>query len=223
MRSILFILFLIILTLSTSSCVSIPKEAPLLSQELKNEIQELENSHLNLVHSFFELKRKNIKNYINKIWLPRFADNYFRQEDISKMWELTINEGSAEDRLQFILITAPELQKQINLQYDNLIEPLNIMENQLEEALREKYSNTKSINNTITSFLVSASKIDENRQRYLDKAGITDDLISRTINKTEQITEKMLNTATALDSGYDEIQKNIMNYKEELNSILNQI
>lgn len=223
MRKGFNIFSLIILSLFITSCASIPKEAPVLSQQLKSEIQELENSHLNLVHSFFELKRKNVKNYINDIWLPRFAENYFKQNEISSMWDFVVDEASAEDRLQFILITAPELQKQINLQYDNMIEPLNKLEYQLEQALREKYSNVKGINNTITSFLISASEIDENRQRYLDRAGITEDKISRTIDKTELMTEKMLSTAITVDAGYDEIQENIRDYKEELNSILNQL
>ncbi len=223
MRKVFNIFFLIILSLFLDSCASIPKEAPVLSEQLKTEIQELENSHLSLVHSFFELKRKNVKDYINEIWLPRFAENYFKQKEISSMWDFVVDEASAEDRLQFILITAPELQKQINLQYDNMIEPLNKLEYQLEQALREKYSNVKGINNTITSFLISASKVDENRQRYLDMAGITEDKISRTIDKTELITGKMLGTALTVDSGFDEIQENIQKYKEELNNILNEM
>lgn len=47
------------------------------------------------------------------------------------MLDFVVDQASAEDRLQFILITAPELQKQINLQYDNMIEPLNKLEYQL--------------------------------------------------------------------------------------------
>lgn len=223
MRKVFSIFSLIFLLIFLSSCASIPREAPMLSQELKNEIQELENSHLSLVHSFFELKRKNVKNYINEVWLPRFAEKYFSQDHISNMWDIVVDTASTEERLQFILITAPQLQEQINLQYDSMMEPLNKLEYQLEQALREKYSNAKSINNTLTSFLISAAEVDENRQRYLDKAGITEDKISKTINKTESITEKMLNTATTVDSRFNAIQENIQKYQDELNSILNQI
>ncbi|SKB77445.1 hypothetical protein SAMN05660776_2932 [Salegentibacter holothuriorum] len=223
MKKIIFNLYLIIIALSSISCANIPREAPVLSQQLNTEIQELENSHLSLVHTFFELKRKNAKEYINTVWLPLFAENYFKQQDISNMWDLVVNEGSSEDRLQFILATAPALQQEINLQYETMIAPLDKLEYQLEKALEEKYTNARSINNTVTSFLFSASKIDENRQRYLDMVGISDDNISRTINKTALITEKMLNTANTVDNGYEEIQENIENYKEQLNYILNQI
>lgn len=223
MRKATFIVSLILFTLFLNSCVSVPKEAPVLSQQLRNEIQELENSHLALVHNFFELKRKNVKEYINTVWLPLFAENFFRKRDISEGWDFIVKEGTSEDRLQFILATAPELQKQLNHQYDTMIEPLDKLEYQLEQALKEKYSNAKSINNTITSFLISASEVDENRQRYLDMVGITDDKISKTIDKTEKITGNMLNTANTAESKYDEILENIENYKEQLNNILNQI
>ena len=216
-------LYLIIFVVSLFSCASIPREAPVLSQQLNTEIQELENSHLGLVHSFFELKRKNAKEYINTVWLPLFAEKYFKQQDISNMWNLVVNEGSPEDRLQFILATAPALQEEINLQQEKMIAPLDKLEYKLEQALKEKYTNARSINNTITSFLFSASKIDENRQRYLNMIGVSDDKISKTINKTALITEKMLNTANSVDNRYDAIQENIQNYTEQLNNILNQI
>ena len=216
-------LYLIIFVVSLFSCASIPREAPVLSQQLNTEIQELENSHLGLVHSFFELKRKNAKEYINTVWLPLFAEKYFKQQDISNMWNLVVNEDSPEDRLQFILATAPALQEEINLQQEKMIAPLDKLEYKLEQALKEKYTNARSINNTITSFLFSASKIDENRQRYLNMIGVSDDKISKTINKTALITEKMLNTANSVDNRYDAIQENIQNYTEQLNNILNQI
>ncbi|MBI6121172.1 hypothetical protein [Salegentibacter maritimus] len=223
MKKIIFNFYLIIIAISLVSCASIPREAPVLSQQLNTEIQELENSHLGLVHSFFELKRKNAKDYINTVWLPLYAEKYFRQQDISNMWNMVVNEGSPEDRLQFILATAPALQEEINLQYETMIAPLDKLEYKLEQALKEKYTNARSINNTITSFLFSASEIDENRQRYLNMIGISDDKISKTINETALITEKMLNTANSVDSRYNAIRENIQNYTEQLNNILNQI
>lgn len=223
MKKIIFNFYLIIIAISLVSCASIPREAPVLSQQLNTEIQELENSHLGLVHSFFELKRKNAKDYINTVWLPLYAEKYFRQQDISNMWNMVVNEGSPEDRLQFILATAPALQEEINLQYETMIAPLDKLEYKLEQALKEKYTNARSINNTITSFLFSASEIDENRQRYLNMIGISDDKISKTINDTALITEKMLNTANSVDNRYNAIRENIQNYTEQLNNILNQI
>ncbi|WP_289022560.1 hypothetical protein [uncultured Salegentibacter sp.] len=223
MKKIIFNFYLIIIAISLVSCASIPREAPVLSQQLNTEIQELENSHLGLVHSFFELKRKNAKDYINTVWLPLYAEKYFRQQDISNMWNMVVNEGNPEDRLQFILATAPALQEEINLQYETMIAPLDKLEYKLEQALKEKYTNARSINNTITSFLFSASEIDENRQRYLNMIGISDDKISKTINETALITEKMLNTANSVDNRYNAIRENIQNYTEQLNNILNQI
>ncbi|MGA8853153.1 MAG: hypothetical protein WB492_03140 [Christiangramia sp.] len=216
-------LLLSLICIALFSCASIPKEAPILSQELGNEIQELENSHIKLVHTFFDLKRENVRTYLNNVWLPRFAEKYFEQEDIKTMWDVIVTEASTEDRLQFIIVTGPELQNELNLQYQNMTQPLDEMESQLTNALHQKYSNTKSINNSLTSFLISASEVDENRQRYLDKVGITKDKISSVIDKTESVTTRMLKIANNTNSGYDDIQSTIETYKQQLNTILNQL
>jgi len=216
-----YLLFLCILL--SISCASIPGEAPILSQELGKQIQELESSHLKLVQTFFNLKRQNVKDYINTVWLPRFAENYFQEEEIASMWQFIVNEGTTEDRLQFILATAPELQNELNNQYQRMIAPLDQLENELELSLKQKYSNTKSINNSLTSFLVSASEIDQNRQRYLNMIGVSDDKISNVIDDTESITSQMLVKANTSNSTYDDIQLNIQKYQEKLNEIINRL
>ena len=195
----------------------------MLSLELGKEIQELENSHLKLVQTFFNLKRQNVKEYINTVWLPRFAENYFQEEEIANMWQFIVSEGSTEDRLQFILVTAPELQNELNRQYQRMIIPLDQLESEVELSLKQKYSNTKSINNSLTSFLVSASEIDENRQRYLDMIGVSEDNLSKVIDETESITSQMLATANTVNSTYDDIQQNLQKYQEKLNEILNRL
>lgn len=206
-----------------NSCASIPAEAPRLSEHLGNEIQDLQSSHLALVHSFFDLKRKNIRNYLDNVWLPRYAENYFEEDDIKNMWNLVVEEGNSDDRTKFLLITGPEIQNQLNLQYQYMSEPLDELEEKLVSALLEKYSNTKKINTTLTSLLDSAAKISEKQQQYIEMIGITDSKVSNSINRTEEITTSMLNTAKTIDSNYEEVKENITNYKNQINNILKQI
>lgn len=102
------------LSLFLLSCASIPKEAPILSQNLGIEVQELESSHFQLVEVYFDLKRQNARDYLQKVWLPKYAENFFSKPAIKEMWEMVATTGSEKDRLMFLLVTAPELQSDID-------------------------------------------------------------------------------------------------------------
>lgn len=216
-------ILLLFVLLSFLSCASIPSEAPLLSKELGNQIQEIKNSHLNLVHTFFDLKREAVHEYVNQVWLPVYAKSFFSKPGITKVWKQIVEAGSEENRLRFILETAPVLQQELNKTYQELILPLNELEKRLINRLRGKYNNAMAINNTLTSYLVSASEVAENRQRYLNMAGVTEDEISSVINRTESITSEMLKTATEINEGATDIEKTIEEYRNKLNELLNKL
>ena len=205
------------------SCASIPKEAPILSQNLGSEIQKLESLHFQLVGVYFDLKRENVRSYLQKVWLPKYAGNFFSEPDIKEMWEFVATTGSEKERLMFLLVTAPELQADIDKQYQFMIKPLDQLEEQLKSSLSEKYNNVRSINNALTSFLVSAAEVEQNRQRYLNMVGITDEKMYSVINNIEEATTNMVSTASAADAGFSEVEENIMEYREKINQILNQI
>lgn len=202
------------------SCASIPKEAPLLSEQLGKEISEIESSHLRLVESFFELKRKNVRDYLEQVWLPMYAETFFGNPNIKQMWEQVSSEGSETGRLMFLLNTAPELQADINRQYQNSVEDLDRLERELKKALQEKYLNARSINNTLTSFLVSASEVDQNRQRYFNMAGFTQDKIGAVIEQTDLITSNFLQKAVDADKNLEGVEENLQEYGKKLKSLI---
>lgn len=169
---------------------------------------------------FFELKRYNVRNYLERVWLPLYAETFFGKPDIKQMWEHVSSKGSETDRLMFLLTTAPVLQADINRQYQNSVEDLNRLERELKRALQDKYFNAKSINNTLTSFLVSASEVDENRQRYLDMAGLTQDKIGEVIEQTNIITSKFLEKAVNADKNLEGAEENLQEYSKKLRALI---
>lgn len=218
-----FKLILFFFSFMLFSCVSIPKEAPVLSEQLGKEINNLEVSHIRLVESFFELKRKNLRTYLEEKWLPQYAERFFAKPDIQEMWEQVSATGEEENRLMFLLVTAPELQADINNQYQQTIEPLNQLERALKSALQEKYRRARGINNTLTSFLISAAEVDENRQRYLNMAGLTEDKISAVIDQTDSLTSELLFKALDADSKLKGAEDNIEEYKKKISNLIQSI
>lgn len=208
LNCILFFLFI--------GCTNIPPEAPELSVELGNRITAIEQANLTLLNRFFDLKRKEVERYIDEKWFPRHAKKLFTSKNMQSMWNTVVRENNPEQNLRFLLRIAPILQEDINKQRQEMMDPLNDLEKRIERELKREYNQAKSINNSITSFLFSASKVSENRDRYFQMLGIENDKIGDTIDKIDSSVSGLLSTGTNVS---EEVDK----YLSQLESIQNSI
>ena len=95
------------------------------------------------------------------------------------------------------------------------------LEKEIEYKIRNEYEVARSINNSITSFLYSASKVDENRSRYLKMLGITDEVIDSTLNKTDEVVNQLVTAGETVLSKEDKAKsyiERIISLKVLLNS-----
>ncbi|MBI5582107.1 MAG: hypothetical protein HY895_23360 [Deltaproteobacteria bacterium] len=176
-------------------CASIPSEAPTLSQELGNRISAIEKANITLLRKFFNQKRDQVDRFVEEEWVPTFAREFFDNPKVSAAWDTIVRENDKVERLKFIVLLGPKLQSRINSKRVEYIRPLDDLEREIESRLRFEYNQARSINNTITSFLLSASKIDENRKKYLAMMGVKDDQISMVIDRTDEICSDLVSKA----------------------------
>jgi hypothetical protein len=181
------------------SCATIPPEAPELSAELGNRINAIQNSNLTLLHRFFDLKRTEVDRFIQNEWVPTFAEEIFSDPKLKKVWNTIVTENKPSDRLKFLVTTGPKLQERINQKRIELIKPLDDIERRIEEEIRNEYAQARATNNSITSFLLSASKVEENRNRYLEMVGITDKKVGHTINRVNDVVNDLLSSAKSAE------------------------
>jgi len=179
-------------TLAILGCASIPPEAPELSVELGNRISAIENSNIMLLKRFFDQKRREVDRFIEDEWVPEFADQFFSNEKISNIWDTIVRENDKKQRLIFLVKTGPKLQEKINEKRLELIQPLDDLERRIEAKIREEYTQARAMNNSITSFLLSTSKVSENRNRYLEMVEVSDENMSKLIDKTEDAVTDLL-------------------------------
>ena len=200
-------LYFLFTSVVLSSCISIPKQAPELSEQLGKQISSLEKSHVSLLNSYFDQKRHAVDEFVDKVWLPEFAANFFKNPEISDAWNEIVNSKDTKDRLDFLVFVGPQLQEIINEKRQELTAPLNALERELESVIREEYTNARSMNNTLTSYLVSASKVKENQQRYLDMLKLTDDKISKAIDQTDSVIGNLVSEAEKVKDAVDKVEK----------------
>ena len=198
-----------------TACVSIPPEAPELSTELGNRMAKIEQSHLMLLGRFFDRKKEDVDTFIQDRWVPEFAKQFFSEPAIASVWDQIVASGSKEDRLQFILRTSPTLQQKINNKRLQLIKPLEDLEQQIATRISADYSQAKSINNSITSLLLSAAEVVENRDRYLAMVGVNSDEVTQIIDSTDSIVGDLLDSANNIEDKVAAAEK----YKRKLKEL----
>lgn len=185
----------VIAILTLAGCASIPPEAPGLSAELGKRISAIEDSNITLLKRFFDQKRREVDKFIEDEWVPEFASQFFSNQTVSKAWDTIVRENDKKQRLLFLIKTGPRLQKKINEKRVELIRPLDDLERRIEEKIRNEYAQARALNTSITSFLLSASKVTETRNRYLELAGVSDDQIGKLIDKTDDAVSDLVGKA----------------------------
>jgi hypothetical protein len=188
-------LILLVLASASAGCATIPPEATELSARLGQRVSALEDAHLALLHSFFTDRRQRVDAFVQEQWVPVFAEEFFSHPRITDTWDTVVRENDPAQRLEFIVRLGPRLQQRINWKRAELVAPLDALERELAAHLRAEYDQARAINNTLTSFLASASEVTEARQRYLDMVGVTDSEISAALDETDAALRAMLEGA----------------------------
>jgi len=192
-------LALILATLFLEACASIPPEAPELSAQLGARVSSLEAAHVRLLEEFFLEKRRRVDEFVQEAWVPIFAQEFFGDQKIDAVWKQVVQSQDPNDRLKFITLVGPKLQEKINRKRIQLIQPLDELEVTIKNKLKLEYDQTKAINNTLTAFLQSASKLEENRKRYLDMVGITDKDVDKFVHETDRTVSQLVDASRNIE------------------------
>jgi hypothetical protein len=212
-------IMVVICLIAISGCATIPPEAPNLSSELGKRISALENANVTLLNRYFDQKRVEVDRFIQEIWLPEFANEFFQKPFIEDAWNTIVSENNKQQRITFLMKTGPKLQEAVNQKRIELIKPLDELERHISRNIKAEYEQARSINNSITSFLLSAAEVTENRDRYLEMVGVTDDKLSAIIDKTDSAVSSLLAAGHKADdkvNSANKFVKKIKNIKESI-------
>jgi hypothetical protein len=204
----------VLLLFGLSACAMIPQESVDLSIELGKRISAIETSHLTLVDSYFDVRRERVDRHVTEKWVPEFAEQVFSNKQIAAIWDRIVSSGNKAERLEFIVTLGPKLQSKINKKRLELIKPLDDAERMIKRELKTNYEQAQSINNSVTSFLVSSSKVAENRNRYLAMLGVKDEKVSEILTKVDSAVETLVDKSEKLISKEDQVREYLQKFKE---------
>ncbi len=210
------ILGMAIIALAISGCAVIPQEAPELSAELGKRIAAIEESHIALLRKYIDEKQNKVDDFIKNEWTPGFAEAYFRQPNISGVWDQVVASGDKADRLKLLTLVGPKLQERINLERIKLIKPLDDIEKEIERKLRDEYRQAKAINNSITSYLASVSKVSDNRDRLLEMVGVDDKKIRKVITDADKAVENLMESNESIEARFRAFKESIETARDSI-------
>lgn len=210
---------IILATLVLVGCASIPPEAPELSAQLGARVSALEAAHVRLLEDFFREKRRRVDDFVQGVWVPIFAQEFFADQKIGAVWKQVVESQDPNDRLRFITIVGPKLQEKISRKRIQLIQPLDELEAAIKNKIKSEYDQARAINTTLTAFLQSASKVEENRKRYLDMVGITDKVVDSFVHETDRAVSQLVDASRNIEDRAKDAEQ----YREKIKAILSEL
>ena len=143
-----------------------------------------------------------------------FASELMKEPVIASTWSQVCTSHEPDvDRAGFLSRVGPALQAKINKKRTESIAPLDELEREIEQRLRAEYNQVAAINNAVTSFLASASELEDNRNRLLAMLGVSDD-------KMNDIVDKVDAAVTGLVDARDSADKRLDAFKREVSSVI---
>lgn len=207
---------LLVISSLLAGCVSVPPEAPELSAELGSRLSAIEDSHIALLHQFMDEKRRQIDDFVVNTWTPVFAEEIFESDVVSAVWDQVVQSGDPQERVELLVQLGPRLQARINQERMAMISPIDEIERELERRLRSEYRQARAVNNSITSFLASAVKVAETRDRLLDMAGIEKDEVRNAIIEADEAVATLVDRRNTARDRVNGFKKAIGDLKKKL-------
>lgn len=157
-----------LLVLFFGGCVSVPKQAVILSSQLNQMIRESERSHLALVDAYIAERKARADDFLNNQWFPSFMEDFTTRAGIEKKLATTSDVSKKSKLLeQFSEAAAAELQKRRSAIFDGI----DALGSALRRRLQEHYENMLIANETLTAHLEAAAKVAETRDQLLKELG----------------------------------------------------
>jgi len=166
------------LLLPLFSCVSVPKNAPLLNQRVSEGISELKRQHVQSINHIYSLAIERVDKDFEKFL--KKAKEMFKDE--------YGHDPSAEKDYYKVSIIAFKIRNKVLLEIRSNLE-------EVRSKIEENYDIVENINNEVTQYLYSAVKAKKLEQDILDsiKKNLKVDLgIGKQISELDKIIERIL-------------------------------
>ncbi|MFH1323432.1 MAG: hypothetical protein ABIH80_06360 [Methanobacteriota archaeon] len=134
----------------------VPEEAPLLTKTMNDEIESLQEAHLKLAKAYYSGKRKEVQQFLEKEWLPKFSDNIASNKKVREELARALASGKPDINLSKVLSEMNTAQQQTLLAKGrDLVAPIDKLETETLQNISQNYARLLKSNETVNDLLES--------------------------------------------------------------------
>lgn len=212
------------------SCMSIPEETVLISQNLGNDLEVLHTSHRHLVQLHFNTMKENINEFVENVYAP-FVIHFVLSAELEaqEMGEESIytvletagrNRGKkeAEEALGEMRDFLMAARDQIEGKRTELLAPIVAQEIEVLTAVDQSYQNSIYANSAITGHLRSMRRVKTSQQEALAALGLknADQFITTNLARLSNEISEAVEQGKKLDIKSEDAYKKIENVVDQI-------
>jgi hypothetical protein len=148
---------LVIPLLFFSNCATVPKESLELNRLIGKGIDDNHQAQINLLNKYFEVKKKNIDNFIENEYLPKYIINV----------QATLAKNGMDTTLDYKKIT--DIIQRVISKRDSAYTEIDKTRILIQEKIDSNYQLLAQANSGLTSLLQSAISVNEAESEFTNK------------------------------------------------------
>ena len=191
-----------LLIVSLSACASVPREVVELSYAMGADLDEVEGTHETLVRLHFDDLRRRTDDFLTTQWQPAYLRHFIQEGDLVAL----ATDPDPNEVLDGVQSWTEVALEEIQAKRHELLDPLDVHEQELMEAVGAAFARLRTANATITAHLNSIRAVDEAQGDALARLGLGDlrGQITAGLAEASRITEEGIRATTEADSLLDD-------------------
>jgi prophage DNA circulation protein len=186
----------------------LPKATVEMSVLLEKQIIALETNHISITNKYFEEKKINAKEIIDKVWYPLFLEEFFKNTTVQEVWEEVSVTSDNEKKMETLKEIVQVIQEKYNVMMDSTLLPLEVSRIECITAIQKEYQKAKQMSRTISENISSVNDVQELRNQFIPvDMGNIEDIMYQYMQKADGILDKVQNAINIYEKNEDKINK----------------
>lgn len=178
-------------TLAAAGCTTLPKSAPLLSQEVGRMIADGREAHQAMLDQYRDERRARAAEYLREVVTPRFIRQLLDPEQGGLDFDKKICGLQGMDRAMELQELIEAINTQVQSKRAELDKAIYDVDGRLRTAVRRHYDVLERANRILTDNLASAAVLDETRNELLRQLGVPESAITP-VDEAEKALDDLL-------------------------------
>jgi hypothetical protein len=197
--------YLVFATLATAGCASVPVESVELSETVGRDLESLHVAHKELAVRYFQRMHRDVDEFVRDVYRPYVIRSTMEDLGLVAKLQASLQPGSELDPLDVMEIYVEEAMKQIETYRAELQAPVTEQEVQVLGSIDASHLRVQNANAIVTGHLASVRKVHDAQGEFLARARLGG-LQERTASFVTSVSDELARTLDSARSTESELK-----------------